>query len=62
MKEKLKKFAKAAWDLAKWLYLPIYVLGYLLYILARILLALAYILILEGRRARDIIKYLFVWY
>ena len=41
------------------LYSPIYILGFILYYITRVVLALAYALMLEGRKAKDIITNLF---
>lgn len=41
------------------LYSPIWVFSFLLYIFARLLLAIAYTLMLEGQKAKDIFRYLF---
>lgn len=40
-------------------YLPIFGLGWVLHKVARLVLALAYLLMLRFREARDIVKYMF---
>ena len=43
------------------LYFIVYCLGYVLNKIARLQLALSYVLLLEFRKAKDVIKYLFMF-
>ena len=43
------------------LYAPVYFAGVILLMLARLVLAFAYVLMLKGRAAKNIIKHMFVW-
>jgi len=50
----MKKFLSTV---LKYLYAPIYILGVILHRLARLALALAYLMMLQKRQAYDIIKH-----
>lgn len=47
--------------LARILYAPIYFIGVILLMLARIVLALAYLLILEFKASANVLKFMFIW-
>lgn len=49
------------WTLAGLLYSPIFIASWLLHIIARILLAVAYFGLLNPYKGKDIVKSLFTW-
>lgn len=53
------KITSILWGALGVIYAPVYALSWVLHKLARLLLAIAYVGLLEGRMARDIIKYMF---
>lgn len=59
MKKFWNKVLKIIWIIIGVLYFPIYAAAWLLHKLARLLLAIAYIFMFEGRRATTIIINLF---
>ena len=46
---------------ARILYIPIYFIGFILLIAARLALALAYLLILQFKASVNVLKFMFVW-
>ena len=50
---------KSTLNVLKYIYSPVYATGYMLYTVARMTLGVAYLLMLEHRKASDIFKYLF---
>jgi len=40
-----------------WLYLPLYLAGFVIYFTARVALSIGYLLMLEWNKSRDIIKH-----
>ena len=46
---------------ARILYIPIYFIGFMLLIAARLALALAYLLILQFKASVNVLKFMFVW-
>lgn len=58
----MKKVLKFLWICIGWLYLPIYILFWILHKIARFILAIAYFGLLDIRSSIDIIKYLFKQY
>lgn len=52
-------FLLVVWTLLGLIWFPVYVSAWLLHIVARILLAIAYLGLLNGSRAKDVFKSLF---
>lgn len=52
----MKKVIKYIWQILSWCYYPFYLLFWVLHIVARLLLALAYLGLLEKHKAKDIWK------
>ena len=46
---------------ARILYIPVYFTGFILLIAARLILALAYLLILQFKASVNVLKFMFVW-
>lgn len=61
-KKFLQVIANFLWQCLKYIYIPIYVLFWLLHKIARLLLAISYFGMLEKTMGKDIIKYLFIWH
>ena len=57
----MKKVLEYIWRFLGVLYFPIYLLAWILHGIARFLLALSYLGMLQKRYAKDIIKSLFTW-
>lgn len=57
----MKEFKKAIWGVFGYAYFPIYFIFWLLHKVARILLAIAYFGMLDGKKAKDIIRYMFIY-
>ena len=53
--KKVKKVIKAV---LPWLYLPIYVIGFVIYFASRVALSFGYLLMLEWNKSKDIIKHM----
>lgn len=49
---------KKIWTFLGYLYMPFYFIGFVLRMIARLVLAIAYALMLESNKAKDIIRYL----
>lgn len=58
----MKKALKIIWGILGVMYAPIYVASWLLHKLARLLLAISYLGMLEKQISKDIISNLFNWY
>lgn len=58
----MKKVLKIIWGILGVMYAPIYVASWLLHKLARLLLAISYLGMLEKQISKDIISNLFNWY
>lgn len=51
---------KTVWKILGWVYYPVYIIFWVLHKVARILLAVTYLGMLNGKWAKDIIKHIFV--
>lgn len=58
----MKKTLKIIWNVLGVIYAPIYLAFWLLHKIARLILAISYFGMLQGRVGKDIIKSLFKWY
>ena len=58
----MKKILKVMWRILGVIYLPVYIAFRLLRGIARLMLALSYLGMLEGGIAKDIFKSLFKWH
>lgn len=58
----MKKLKSIIWTTLGVCYLPIFITGWILQKVARLLLAFAYLLLLEKQKSKDIIWFLFVDY
>ena len=58
----MPKWPKIIWKALGFIYLPVYATFWLLLRVVRIMLAIAYCGLLEFRKAKDIIKYMFLPY
>lgn len=56
------KAIKIIWAAIGLFAVPIYLFGWLLHIVARFLLSVSYLLIFDGRRAKDVFTSLFKYY
>ena len=59
LKQIIKYLGKLLWGLLGIIYYPIYVLCWVLHIMARFLLAILYFGLLDGQRAKNVFKSLF---
>lgn len=59
--DKLATFAYSCYKTLRILYLPVYYVGVILLMVTRLVLALAYLLMLRGKISKMILQNMFVW-